>query len=312
MNVRRDLTLSSTSRRNLFAYVVLLLTMVMWGSAFSGIRYMLDVMTPMSFTMLRMMIAAATMLVVGIVRGVKLPQREDLKYVISAAILGFSGYHLLLNLGATHISAGQASFIIATTPIWTAVLAAKFLRERITMRIAGGLGISLVGVSVISLLGMDVNVSVGVIFVLFAALCDAIYTILSKGLLERYRAIDFAVYSTLIGCLPMIAYLPWAWPEVAALEMNAWMVVIYLGVVPISLGYWLSNVALSILPATRATQMMLLVPAIAAVFAWIVIDEQPGLQMLIGGPLILLGVVVGNVRGRKRSVIAADEVNTSQ
>lgn len=300
MKARRDLSLSSTARRNLLAYILLILTMVMWASAFSGIRYMLDFMTPMSFTVLRMVIASATMLVVGLLRGVKLPERRDLKYVVSAGILGFSGYHLLLNLGATHISAGQASFIIATTPIWTAVLAAKFLRETITMRIAGGLAISLLGVSIISLSGAGVSVSVGVLFVLLAALCDAIYTILSKGLLERYRAIDFAVYSTLIGCLPMFVYLPWAWPEVAALNMKAWMVVIYLGVVPVSLGYWLSNVALSILPATRATQMMLLVPAIAAVIAWLVLGEQPGMQMLIGGPLILLGVLVGNVRGRRR------------
>lgn len=300
MKARRDLSLSSTARRNLLAYILLILTMVMWASAFSGIRYMLDFMTPMSFTVLRMVIASATMLVVGLLRGVKLPERRDLKYVVSAGILGFSGYHLLLNLGATHISAGQASFIIATTPIWTAVLAAKFLRETITMRIAGGLAISLLGVSIISLSGAGVSVSVGVLFVLLAALCDAIYTILSKGLLERYRAIDFAVYSTLIGCLPMFVYLPWAWPEVAALNMKAWMVVIYLGVVPVSLGYWLSNVALSILPATRATQMMLLVPAIAAVIAWLVLGEQPGMQMLIGGPLILLGVLVGNVGGRRR------------
>ncbi len=299
MNVRRDINLSSTARRNLFAYVLLLVTMVMWASAFSGIRYMLDFMTPMSFTVLRMMIAAATMLVVGLVRGVKLPAREDLKYVVAAAILGFSGYHLLLNLGATYISAGQASFIIATTPVWTAVLAARFLRETITMRIASGLAVSLLGVSIISLLGMDVSVSVGVIFVLLAALCDAIYTILSKGLLERYRAIDFAVYSTLIGCMPMVAYLPWAWPEMEALSKNAWLVVIYLGVVPVSLGYWLSNIALSILPATRATQMMLLVPVIAAVIAWLVLGEQPGMQMLIGGPLILLGVLVGNMQGRR-------------
>lgn len=300
MKARRDLSLSSTARRNLLAYILLILTMVMWASAFSGIRYMLDFMTPMSFTVLRMVIASATMLVVGLLRGVKLPERRDLKYVVSAGILGFSGYHLLLNLGATHISAGQASFIIATTPIWTAVLAAKFLRETITMRIAGGLAISLLGVSIISLSGAGVSVSVGVLFVLLAALCDAIYTILSKGLLERYRAIDFAVYSTLIGCLPMFVYLPWAWPEVAALNAKAWMVVIYLGVVPVSLGYWLSNVALSILPATRATQMMLLVPAIAAVIAWLVLGEQPGMQMLIGGPLILLGVLVGNVGGRRR------------
>lgn len=300
MKARRDLSLSSTARRNLLAYILLILTMVMWASAFSGIRYMLDFMTPMSFTVLRMVIASATMLVVGLLRGVKLPERRDLKYVVSAGILGFSGYHLLLNLGATHISAGQASFIIATTPIWTAVLAAKFLRETITMRIAGGLAISLLGVSIISLSGAGVSVSVGVLFVLLAALCDAIYTILSKGLLERYRAIDFAVYSTLIGCLPMFVYLPWAWPEVAALNTNAWLVVIYLGVVPVSLGYWLSNVALSILPATRATQMMLLVPAIAAVIAWLVLGEQPGMQMLIGGPLILLGVLVGNVGGRRR------------
>src|SRR5690606_13216193 len=108
-------------------------------SAFSGIRYMLEFLSPMSFTVLRMLIAAATMLVVGVACGVKMPRREDLPAIVSAAVLGFAGYHLLLNLGSTYVSAGQASFIIATTPVWTALLAARFLRETLTMRVVGGL-----------------------------------------------------------------------------------------------------------------------------------------------------------------------------
>lgn len=301
MELRRRFSLTSLSapHRNLFAYLILFATMAMWASAFSGIRYMLEFLSPMSFTVLRMLIAAATMLVVGVACGVKMPRREDLPAIVSAAVLGFAGYHLLLNLGSTYVSAGQASFIIATTPVWTALLAARFLRETLTMRVVGGLGVSLLGVSIISLAGEGVSVSVGVIFVLLAALCDAVYTILSKSLLERYRAIDFAVHATLIGCLPLLMYMPWAWSEVAALSPTAWWVVIYLGVVPVSLGYWLHNVALSVLSATRTSQMMLLVPVMAAAMAWAWLSEEPEIQMLVGGPIILLGVLLGHLQRRE-------------
>ncbi|MBA2662650.1 MAG: DMT family transporter [Bradymonadaceae bacterium] len=303
MAVRPPPKAELTLRRALFAYGLLVFTMSIWASAFAGIRFMLGEISPMSLTVLRMVIAACTLLVVGLVGRIGLPRREDLGRLIAAALFGFTIYHLLLNLGTAHIKAGQASFIIATIPIWTSLLAARYLREKISARVIVGLAIGMAGVGFMSLSRGDANIGLGSLLVLLAAMCAAANMVLSKGLLERYRAIDFAVYATIAGCLPLLVYAPWAWAEVRLMSPTAWLVGLYLGIIPIGLGYWLSNVALAILPAGRAAQMLLLVPPMSALIAWLFIDEVPSTRLIVGGPLIMLGVLLGNVRANGRKSV---------
>lgn len=285
-------------RRLALAYVLLFATMAIWGSAFAGIRYTLREISPLTLTAARLAIAGVLMLAVGVARRTPLPARGDRLQVIAAALLGFTIYHLLLNVGADYISAGQASFIVATTPIWTAVLASQFLGERVSLQAWVGLLISMAGMAYMSLGAGDLSVGVGSLLVLVSALCAAGNVVLSKSLLSRYRPLDFSIYTTVIGAIPLLVYGPWAVPELAAMSPLAWVVLLYLGAVPIALGYWLSNVALSILPASRTSQMLLLVPPMAAVIAWLFIDEAPDERLLVGGPLILVGVLLGNVRRR--------------
>ncbi|MFU8803320.1 MAG: DMT family transporter [Bradymonadaceae bacterium] len=282
------------------AYGVMIFTMIIWASSFAGIRYVLREISPMALTVTRLGIASVFLFGVALVLRVPIPRREDWWRLLWCALLGFSIYHFLLNAGAAHITAGQASFIVATIPIWTTLLAGRFLKETITGRTWLGLAIGLGGVGYMSLEPGDASVSWGSFLVLLCAVCAAGNMTLTKDLLGRYRAIDISIYATVIGSLPLLLHLPWTFLEVREMSITAWWVTIYLAVIPIGLGYWLSSIALSILPASRASQMLLLVPPIAAVIAWFFIGEVPSTRLFVGGPLIVAGVLVGAVRGRRR------------
>jgi drug/metabolite transporter (DMT)-like permease len=76
---------------------------------------------------------------------------------------------------------------------------------------------------------------------------------------------------------------------------EAWGITLYLGVGPICLGGVLSMFALRVLSTSRAAQMMLLVPPIASLIAWLWLGEIPKDEVFWGGGLILLGVFLGGI-----------------
>ncbi len=275
------------------AYAIMTFTVVIWASSFAAIRFVLRQTDSMTMTALRLFAAAAFMIFMAGLLRVPIPQRRDWGPLAAAGLLGFSVYHYLLNWGSETVTAGQASFIIATIPIWTALLAWRFLGEQLSPRNWAGLFLGLVGVGVMSVDFSDLTLGTGSFLVLGSALCAGANIVISKDLLSRYRAVDITAYAAIIGALPFLLHLPWTWTASADLDGWGWAVLIYLGVIPIGIGYWLSSIALAALPASRVSQMLLLVPPMAAIIAWVTIDEPPSTMLFIGGPMILLGVWLG-------------------
>lgn len=284
------------------AYVLMAVTVFIFASAFAGIRFMLDRLDVMTFTGLRLTIAGVGFVLGSVVVGVGLPRREHLGRLILAGLCGFTFYHVALNFGASHISAGQTAFVTSTIPIWTAFGAWRLLGESIAPRHWVGLFVSVVGIAIMSLRPGDVDLGVGSVFVLLAAVFAAANIVLQKGLVDGYRPFDLTVHVALVGSLPMILWLPTRLDELANLGPIEWGVVTYLGLGPIVIGYWLSTVALKALPAYRTAQFLLFISPLAAGIAWLALDEVPSPRMLGGGAVVLLGVAMTIRRRRTKSL----------
>lgn len=282
------------------AYLILIFTMMLWASAFPALRLALRSLDAPALTTVRMIIAALGLVLLALALRTPLPRREDMGRIVGAGISGFSIYHLALNLGLVHLTSGQGSFLIATIPVWTALLAWRFLGERMGPRGVAGLVLGMIGVAVLTLDGQTTgsNQLYGGAVVLLAAICSGVNVTLQKELLGRYRPFDISVHITVAGALPFLLYLPRCLDALLALPLKTWGLLLYLGLVPISLGYVLSTIALSALPATRASQMLLLVPPLATLVAWLWLGEAPGPRLWIGGPIILASVLITNLRRR--------------
>lgn len=281
------------------AYALLLVTMVIWASAFVGIRRVLQETDAFSLTTARMLIAAASMLALGAIARVKLPSMKDTPLIAAAGFCGFALYNVALNIGMTDVPAGQASLLTATTPLWTSLLAWKFLRERPGLFGIIGLLASVCGVGYLSMGAGDLSLQLGSLLVLLAAFAAAVNLILQKRLLERYSPLELSVFVTISGASPFLLYLPYCAEELTQMSTHAKWVTLYLGVGPIGLGYILSTIALKVLSAGRSAQMVLLVPPITALIAWAWLGEQLDAKVIGGGLLILAGVLVGGLRSPK-------------
>lgn len=286
-----------TDDRRGLAYGLLLATMTIWASAFPGIKFVLRQIDPYALAMLRLMFASTALGIAAWWMEAPLPKKRDVPALFATGFLGFAAYHSLLNFGLSFddVSAGQGSFIISTVPIWTTLLAWQFLREVITLRTWLALALGLGGVGLISLDPDSLALSLGSPIILVAAMSAASNIVIQKQLLERYSALHVSIYATILGTIPLLAFLPFSIEDIAALDAAGWSVVAYLGLVPIALGYFLNATALSILPANRTSQFLLLIPPMATLIAWLTLGEIPSTQLYIGGPMILGGVLLGQL-----------------
>jgi drug/metabolite transporter (DMT)-like permease len=282
----------------LLAAVVTILT---WGSAFAGIRVGLGAYTPAHLALLRFAVASLALAAYAAATHMPLPARRDLPGLALIGAVGIAFYNLALNYGQMSIPAGTASLLIASTPVWLALLAGVVLRERLTMRGWLGIGLSFGGVTAITLgtrstLGIDPRALV----VLSAALASALYSLGQRRYLARYSPLQCTAYAIWSGALLLLPFGRGLAAEVRAAPSGATLAVLYLGLFPAALGYMAWSHVLARLPAAVAGSLLYLVPAMALFTAWVWLAEVPALLSLLGGVLVLAGVIVVNRWGRRQ------------
>ena len=140
--------LKQIDRKTAFA---LFITLVFWASAFAGIRAGLKAYEPGHVALLRFLVASIFLLFYSVYKKVKLPEKKDIPMIIAISFLAITIYHSFLSYGEVTVTAGAASLIIGTGPIFTALLAASLLNERLKILGWAGIFISFFGVALIAL-----------------------------------------------------------------------------------------------------------------------------------------------------------------
>ncbi len=273
-------------------------TLVTWASAFVAIRHAVRGFPPGSLALIRFSIASAVLAfyVFGIRR--EAPPRLNRRDLAGFALIGLIGiavYHVALNAGERTVSAGAASLLINTGPIWTALIAIAFLGERLGWRGWIGTSVAFAGAVLVSLGSAGgVRFDGDVALVVLASVAQAVYFVVQKPYLKRFGALDATCYSIWIGTLLLLPLAPEAIRALSTASRAEVASAVYLGVIPGAVGNFTWIYTLAHMPASRAASLLYLVPFFVFVIAWSLLGESPGWLSIAGGVPILIGVSLVN------------------
>ena len=285
-------------------YIALLSPMVFWASGFAGIRAGLVGYTPEHLAVLRFLVASACMVIYALIARTPLPKRKDIPFILVTGIISITWYHLALNKGEQTVSAGASSMLVASAPMFTAILA-MFSGERLSLRGWAGIFLAFSGVGLIALgEGGGLRFSPDAWLVLSCALATGISVILQKNYLVRYSAAEFSCHLIWAGTLFLLPFGGGLAQQVARAPLSATLAVIYIGVFPAALAYLGWGYALARIPASNAASYLYTIPVFSIFIAWIWLREVPHLLSLMGGALALAGVVLVNTRLKQKLAAA--------
>jgi drug/metabolite transporter (DMT)-like permease len=293
----------------------LLLVVLIWGLNFPVIKVPLAAMHPLTVNLFRF---CASVAVLGALWAVEARRRrvpfaglprQMPGTVLALGLLGHVGYQVLFILGIARTTAGSAALLIASSPIWTALIGHAAGIDRLRAGQWLGLAASSAGVLLVVVLGEgEVDLSdaafLGNVLMLGGSVVWAFYTVYSRPALGRGAApLGLAFYSVL-AAFPVLAALglltldETAW---AAVDGWTWAALAFSGGLSTGLAYYLWNIAVRRVGPSQTAAFSNLVPFVALVAAFVLLREPITLPQIAGGALIIGGLVVMR-RGRKRGI----------
>ena len=297
-------------RRALFAALI---TVVLWASAFVGIRDVVGALSPGSIALGRLTIGTVALGLLVLRRGWQPMGRRDLALVMGSGVAWFALYNLTLNEAERHVDAGTASMLVNTGPIFIALFAALFLGEGLPPRLWAGIAIAFAGSVVIGLATSDAGQGssgslLGIVLCIVSAVLYGIGVTLQKPALRLVSPLQVTWLACLTGWLICLVFTPTLVTEIVAVDATkvAWL--LYLGLFPTAIGFLTWTYALSRTQAGRLGATTYLVPPVVILMAWLLLGEVPPALAIAGGVACIAGVVVARMPAR-RSTPAVSEAS---
>lgn len=275
---------------------VVVVAIVLWASAFVGIRIGLTGYSPGGLALLRFLVASLFMGVIYSAQGIKkqIPWKDRIQLLI-AGMAGIGIYNICLNYGELSVSAGIASFIIGLMPVMTVLLSLIFLQEKLSRGVWFGILISVMGLVLLAIgENSQPGMQQGILAILVSALMGAILTIIQKQYASDYHPVAIISWVMWGGTLLLLIFAPTLMQEIKTADLQTTAAVVYMGIFPAALAYLAWGYALKYMSASNASVTLYALPIVSTFLGFILLNEQPSLVSLIGSGITLFGAFIAN------------------
>lgn len=281
----------------------LLLLSSIWGAAFMFNDIVVRDVPPLTIVAGRLIIAALVLIPIAARVATVFPPRSAWPPILFLAAFNNVVPFALITWAQDSITSSLAATLVATMPLFTLIFVNALHTERPDLERAFGLVIGFVGTAI--LIGPDVRDitsadTLGQFAVIGAAAFYAISTVVAR---EKAVGAPLALASAqMIFGVAIAVPLALAVHGIPTFDIPreaaaSWVA---LGVLPSGLAYVLFFVLVQRITATQLSVVSYLIPIVATLLGWLVLNEDIGLNLILGLGLIIIGVAAVNGVGRER------------
>ena len=285
----------NASRISLSSVFLVLLLGLIWGSNWPAIRVSVLEISPWMFRTVCLAGGASTLIAICLVRGTSLrvPVREIFP-LIMVSLLNVTAYHMFTAYGLIQMEAGRGTILTFTFPLWSVLLGALILKEKITLARAFALALG-VG-ALLLLIGADMQkvgrAPVGSILMVSAAIVWACGTLLMKATEWSIGSIELAAWQLTIGFVPVCVVNIFIGEntDFTVLTTPAWIGFIYCSVIAVGFGQWIWFRILETTPTAIASLSTLFVPVVGVFSSGLLLGETVGWREITALFLVCLSL----------------------
>lgn len=292
------------NRQHLLANMSVLLAVVFFGAATVATRVAVQEVAPLALAVLRYGVGALILfafVALGAPRFLRVRPR-DVPFLLLLGGILYAWFPLTFNAGLELTEASQGALMLATLPLWSAVLGASFGGERLNSRQVAGVLLTVAGLGIAVGVGdVDWRSSprefAGDALMLVTAFAGALYGVLSRRALSRYSPVTVTTYGMVLGTLlllPPALGLSDFVQTFRVLEGQLLILVGFLATFAGALGWFLYSVGLTHLTPTQVAVYVNLNPIVATLLAVWLLDERITVPFAAGLLTVIAGVLCVN------------------
>jgi drug/metabolite transporter (DMT)-like permease len=288
-----------------FADLLLIIITLIWGTTFTIVHGAVGELAPMTLVALRFGFAALVLL--PFVGGLRVLGARGTVVGIGLGAVLFSGF-ALQTFGLERTSPGRAGFITGLNVVLVPILG-LLVGQRAHPRVLIGIMLALVGLSILSW-GCQIPAlrctatavaaagwSVGDTLILLCAVAFALHIVVvgrwAPGLsVQPLNAVQLLTVAMLATGLSLGS----SGGMSLRLSTEAWLAVLFLGIVATALVFGLQLVAQRVASPARTALFFSLEPVFAAFFAWLWIGEAVTWAVWLGGGVMLGGILIAELQ----------------
>jgi drug/metabolite transporter (DMT)-like permease len=276
--------------------IFLVITIMLFSTFEVTSKYLAPYMEPTQITFTRFLVGGLVLLPLTMIRMKRKHVHPELKDIMSWIVLGFINVVVsmgLIQLGLVYANASVSAALFSINPLFVLVFARFLLHERITGNKILALILGIAGIIILSLDSIRHKTATlgGLLLILGAAVCFALYTVLGKKLIHgQTDSLIITTFSFLAGSLFMIPLegvlgVP-LFPNIAPVIPQF----LYMAVAVTGIAYVLYFEGLSRLEAGAGTMLYFAKPALASVIAVMLLGESISFSLILGIAVIACGI----------------------
>lgn len=289
------------------AYIALSITSIVWGTSWIASRLAVQNTPALQVSGIRQLIAGTIFTSFFLLKGYKLPNLKQLKWLAGMSILLFVSANGLATVGVKYITSGLATLIAALYPLSVVIIERIFFKHtKITPLTFGGIILGLAGIALVFYENAFHNHQdgywIGILVSVIAMLSWSVGTIF----IARKQINMNPYYSTglqmLIGSgfLLVIAKSTNNTIAISAIPLQTWLSICYLVIMGSILAYVAFIYTMKHLEASIAALYAYINPIVAILIGSVIVNETITLKIIIGSAVTLIGVYIVNLSLRKQ------------